>query len=513
MNHATGLGTRPPPSGPHLYRDPVTTELLHCAVTNDLGARTPMSFTDFSRLLWSLGALGGERAYHRELEALIARFDPLTFPPPLKDTQGIVDIVWALASSRHYSGRLLELERALVRSGGMDTLKPRGATTFLWGLATLGHCPADALFLSWPKFFTTIRKAKDAEVATICWSLSVFVAARDHDRMLDCSAATERGVTAVTAAMGKCDMKQARLAGLLRESLREAFRRGPANLSPRARRQISQAFLALYGWTRMSNPETVLTGHVTTVDVAAALEECGLRDEAGVLAAAELDWRAMFNKKDSRTASAFQNEVRDSLQRLGVNFKEEQVLMGFISVGTLRIHRNVWIGLYINILPLFPLTIGHPPFLCSTLNDLFRYFPLSLLIPILDCVIRDRSIVVEVDGPSHFSRMIPDDSQPLDLDGPREGERFRRPSSQESYDGRSPSPGPRGGGGAGGSHVAHTRRALGPTVLKRWLLATYGWNVVSIPLSHWERLRGPEARADFVQDALSSLENCTVGLN
>lgn len=55
----------------------------------------------------------------------------------------------------------------------------------------------------------------------------------------------------------------------------------------------------------------------------------------------------------------------------------------------------------------------------------------------------------------------------------------------------------------GPSHFTNnTLRPLGPTVLKRRLLAARGWELVSVPYFHWNKLQSDYERQLYVYLAL-----------
>lgn len=71
-----------------IARDPATTDL----VANVLAGKQELNFTEYARFVWSMGCLGGEHAFHRELEQMMEMFDLTRFKLPIKNGKAIVDI-------------------------------------------------------------------------------------------------------------------------------------------------------------------------------------------------------------------------------------------------------------------------------------------------------------------------------------------------------------------------------------------------------------------------------------
>lgn len=84
--------------------------------------------------------------------------------------------VWAFAVMRQHTERLELLETALSRSGGMELLAAKDASSLLWALATLAWPPRDSLLQTWASFGARVRTARPFELAAMAWSLSVFCA-------------------------------------------------------------------------------------------------------------------------------------------------------------------------------------------------------------------------------------------------------------------------------------------------------------------------------------------------
>ena len=66
----------------------------------------------------------------------------------------------------------------------------------------------------------------------------------------------------------------------------------------------------------------------------------------------------------------------------------------------------------------------------------------------------------------------------------------------------------------GPTHFAsNTRRPLGPTLLKRRLLAARGWEVVSVPYFHWAELNTEFERQLYIHLALQVSLSAPLELN
>jgi hypothetical protein len=63
----------------------------------------------------------------------------------------LVDVAWALASSRHWTHRLGGLSVALSKAGGVGALEIKSVATALWAFAVLNYVPHALLDKPWGK--------------------------------------------------------------------------------------------------------------------------------------------------------------------------------------------------------------------------------------------------------------------------------------------------------------------------------------------------------------------------
>lgn len=57
----------------------------------------------------------------------------------------LVNVAWSLATARHWSPKMADLDAAVVKDGGIGRLSPRRITTLLWSCAALDFCPTGIL--------------------------------------------------------------------------------------------------------------------------------------------------------------------------------------------------------------------------------------------------------------------------------------------------------------------------------------------------------------------------------
>uniref|UniRef100_A0A383WBY4 RAP domain-containing protein n=1 Tax=Tetradesmus obliquus TaxID=3088 RepID=A0A383WBY4_TETOB len=92
--------------------------------------------------LWGLAAIGGPLFFTAEVDALaqvaaLSRWQLSSFE--------LSDVLWALASSRHWSPLLGQLEASLMAAGAPAACSAPELITALWAFATLSHTPQQLL--------------------------------------------------------------------------------------------------------------------------------------------------------------------------------------------------------------------------------------------------------------------------------------------------------------------------------------------------------------------------------
>lgn len=95
---------------------------------------------------WNVRTAQEYRGLHDSACAVYSQVCPWGSFGTGSDGSEVIDMLWALANSQHYTPELAEVEQALLRAGGLPNIKTMyHVNTVLWSFATLGYTPKQLL--------------------------------------------------------------------------------------------------------------------------------------------------------------------------------------------------------------------------------------------------------------------------------------------------------------------------------------------------------------------------------